>query len=164
MYPQPDDLITRGLHLSTASLQIGPTKYHHKLKATTQHLKYHAVTHLPHCSPRSLVSTLAATAKLDARVNSVCYLFSNVMMNKFQVQTNAWGSDSGTGSQCAQIDGLEGDLIAWNSIFSRVNNANNIKSYANAYSSAGIPRKPLSQCFSIPTNWGRRYELSPILS
>lgn len=108
----------------------------------------------------SFSPTLAAPTKFATRASSVCDAFSNVVAGSYQVENDAWGSASGTGSQCAQIDGLTGNSLAWSTTFSWADNPNSVKSYANAYSPSGTPCKPLNQFNSIPTTWEWRYVLS----
>jgi len=111
-----------------------------------------------------LPSTLAAPSKLSVRSAPICDQYSPVSAGSYAVQNDAWGKDAGSGSQCAQVDGLEGNSLSWSTTFSWNGGPNSIKSYANAENAAKTPCKPLNQYKSIPTTWSWRYVLQTLWS
>ena len=111
----------------------------------------------------ALPSTLSAPSRLSPRDGPICDQYTPVQAGSYAVQNDAWGKDSGSGSQCAQIDGLNGGALSWSTTFSWDGGPNSIKSYANAESAEGTPCKPLSQYHSIPTTWSWRYVIELFL-
>ncbi|KAL6715307.1 hypothetical protein ACLMJK_007572 [Lecanora helva] len=97
--------------------------------------------------------TLSAPSQFKARDGPTCDQYTPVQAGPYAVQNDAWGKDSGTGSQCAQIDGLDGGNLAWSTTFTWDGGPNSIKSYANVEAAANTPCKPLNQYHNIPTSW-----------
>ena len=104
----------------------------------------------------SVVPSLAApTQALEPRGASQCGQYTSISTGSYTVYANEWGSSTGTGSQCSQINGLTGNTLAWSTSWSWSGGPNNVKSYTNVESP--MTSKPLTQYNSIKTNWTWRY-------
>ena len=103
-----------------------------------------------------IVPSLAApTQALEPRGASQCGQYTSISTGSYTIYANEWGSSTGTGSQCSQINGLTGNTLAWSTSWSWSGGPNNVKSYTNV--EAPMTSKPLSQYNSIKTNWTWRY-------
>lgn len=103
----------------------------------------------------SLLSMLAAIAPALAAPTATgpdCSQFSPVQDGPYTVNPDQWGESSGSGSQCAQINNLNGNSLSWSTTWSWANNPDNVKTYANAESSK-TPCKQLKQIKTMPTTW-----------
>lgn len=105
----------------------------------------------------ALSPALAAPSKIAARQASTCAQYTPVTSGAYSVQNDAWGSGSGTGSQCAQIDGLKGNTLSWSTSFTWQGGANQVKTYANAEAAGQTPCKALNSYSTIPTTWDWTY-------
>ncbi|MCJ1421782.1 hypothetical protein MMC32_008149 [Xylographa parallela] len=104
----------------------------------------------------SVVPSLAApTRALEPRGASQCGQYTSISTGSYTIYANEWGSSTGTGSQCSQINGLTGSTLAWSTSWSWSGGPNNVKSYTNV--EAPMTSKPLSQYNSIKTNWTWSY-------
>ncbi|MCJ1394958.1 hypothetical protein MMC18_007839 [Xylographa bjoerkii] len=104
----------------------------------------------------SVIPALAApTQALEPRGASQCGQYTSISTGSYTIYANEWGSSTGTGSQCSQINGLTGSTLAWSTSWSWSGGPNNVKSYTNV--EAPLISKPLSQYSSIKTNWTWSY-------
>ena len=98
------------------------------------------------------LATGVPTGELVARQASTCAQYQEIASGPYTLQTNQWGAQTGQGSQCSTINGVNGNSIAWTTSWSWANNPNNVKSYTNVRPT-NFQSKPWSQYASIPTTW-----------
>ncbi|KAL9067547.1 MAG: hypothetical protein Q9161_006825 [Pseudevernia consocians] len=79
----------------------------------------------------------------------------------FTIGADEWGSSYGTGSQCSQINGLNGNSLAWQTTWSWANGDSNVKSYTHVNSST-TSCEQIGAINSIPTTWSWSYTGSAI--
>ena len=103
---------------------------------------------------RSLAAPANAVTPRDGPRS--CNQYETLSSGPFTLQTNQWGASTGVGSQCVNIDGVNGNSIAWTTSWSWANNQNNVKAYPNVQA-ASFASKPLSQYRSIQTTWKWKY-------
>ena len=97
--------------------------------------------------------TFASPAKaLEARQDSSCGLQSTIDSGTYTLSLDQWGASDGTGSQCAQVNGLDGNSLAWSTTWSWEDNINQVKAYAHIISSTTYCTQ-VSSINSIPTTW-----------
>lgn len=109
----------------------------------------------------SFVPTSAAPSQaLEAR-DPQCGMYDSVYAGSYSLNTNEWGEATGAGSQCSQINGLNGNSLAWQTTWSWENNVNNVKAYTNVASSSTSCQQ-ISSISSIPTSWSWSYTGSDI--
>ncbi|KAL9603043.1 MAG: hypothetical protein Q9219_001407 [cf. Caloplaca sp. 3 TL-2023] len=101
-------------------------------------------------------SCLAVPTKvLSPSGPSQCGQYSSISTGGYTVYANQWGANTGTGSQCSQIDGLSGTSLAWSTTWSWSGGVNSVKSYTNV--GAPMTSKPWSQYTSVSTTWSWSY-------
>lgn len=89
---------------------------------------------------------------LSPRQASQCAAFSSIQNGPYTIYSNEWGAQYATsGSQCSQINSLNGNTLAWSTAWSWDGAPNQVKSYTNV--EMGFPSKPLNQYGSIQTVW-----------
>lgn len=104
-----------------------------------------------------LLATFAPTSAapnrtIKARGVSQCGTYASTSTGTFTIGADEWGSSYGTGSQCSQINGLEGNSLAWQTTWTWANGDSNVKSYTHVNSST-TSCKQISAINSIPTTW-----------
>lgn len=96
-------------------------------------------------------TALAAPTDLATRANQMCGQYQQQSSGPYTLSTNGWSWSSGKGSQCSQINSLNGNTISWSTTWSWANTPTQVKSYTNVIT--GIAKKKLSVYKSIPTAW-----------
>lgn len=108
-------------------------------------------------------TTSATPQAIDStQVKSTCGQYTPIYSGGYTVNPNKWGEDNGSGSQCAQIDSISGNSLAWSTTWSWANNEDDVKSYANA-ELTNWNCKELSNYKSIPSKWNWEYVFSSLI-
>ncbi|KAI0398389.1 endoglucanase [Xylariaceae sp. FL0594] len=105
--------------------------------------------------PALLLSAAAALAPV-ALAQNLCDQYGYYAANGYYVNNNAWGKNSGSGSQCTYVDKMLNPGLQWHTEWSWSGGDNNVKSYP--YSGRQLSSKKLvSSIGSIPTKAEWRY-------
>ncbi|CAD6571725.1 MAG: hypothetical protein ASARMPREDX12_007004 [Alectoria sarmentosa] len=106
-------------------------------------------------------SSVTPSRALEPRQDSECGQFSTISSGSFTVGADEWGASSGTGSQCAEINGLNDGSLAWDTTWTWSDGPSNVKSFTNVVSSSTSCQE-LSSIGSIPTSWSWSYSGSGV--
>ena len=93
------------------------------------------------------LATLVTTAFSQ---QELCSQYDSVSSPPYTVNTNLWGKDSGTGSQCVYVDSISSSGVAWHTTWTWSGGDNSVKSYSN--SGIDLEKKLVSDVGSIPTD------------
>lgn len=91
-------------------------------------------------------------AELEERATQQCGQYQTQSQGGYTLATNGWGWQTGTGSQCSQINSVSGSTVAWDTTWTWSGGPTSVKSYTNVQQNS-YARKPLSQYTSMPTTW-----------
>ncbi|HZR40058.1 MAG TPA: cellulose binding domain-containing protein [Ktedonobacteraceae bacterium] len=96
-----------------------------------------------------------------AKAAQVCNNGSTITMGKYWLNSNLWGANTGSGSQCIWDTSISGSNIAWGTSWNWTGQANSVKSYDSSVlgwhwgwmnSNTGLPIQ-LSSNQSVQTSW-----------
>ena len=99
----------------------------------------------------SLLALLASAVSAQ----QLCEQYGYHGQSGWYFNNNAWGSGSGSGSQCTYVDEVRSDGVSWHTDWQWSGSENNVKAYP--YSGRELSNKPLvSSIGSIPSSasWG----------
>lgn len=105
----------------------------------------------------TLILALAAAA---ASAQELCEQYGVYSKDKYIVNNNMWGKDSGTGSQCTTVDGISDTGVSWHTKWSWSGGEGEVKTYPN--SGVELDVKLVSELTSIKTSAKWEYDNSDI--
>lgn len=76
-------------------------------------------------------AVLAVVPATPAQAATTCAAFGTITLNKYYVNNNLWGQNSGTGSQCVS-DTANGSTIGWNTSWTWANQPSQVKSFSSS--------------------------------
>lgn len=106
------------------------------------------------------IVSFGMTAK-EAKAAQVCNNGGSITMGKYWLNSNLWGANTGSGSQCISNTSQNGSTIAWSTSWNWTGQANSVKSYDSSVlgwhwgwklSNTGLPIQ-LSSNASVQTSW-----------
>ncbi|KAF7712596.1 Endo-1,4-beta-D-glucanase [Penicillium ucsense] len=98
---------------------------------------------------KTAIALTAVAAVANAQLARFCDQYGNWQQGAYSVGNNLWGKDSGSGSQCTQVNSANNG-VAWSTTWNWSGGNSNVKSYAN--SGISFNKKLVSQVSSIPTS------------
>jgi hypothetical protein len=91
-----------------------------------------------------------------------CAQYGSTTAGSYVVNNDLWGESNGSGSQCYTVDGVSSGSLSWGTTWSWSNNANDVKSYANAIVNFSMAK--LSDITSLKSSWDWSYTGSDIVA
>ncbi|HET8842862.1 MAG TPA: hypothetical protein VFN35_15465, partial [Ktedonobacteraceae bacterium] len=98
---------------------------------------------------------------MPARAAQVCNNGDSITMGKYWLNSNLWGANTGSGSQCLSDTSINGSTIAWSTSWNWTGQANSVKTYDSSVlgwhwgwknSNTGLPIQ-ISSNQSVSTSW-----------
>jgi hypothetical protein len=77
-------------------------------------------------------AVLAIVPAGPAHAANTCEAFGSITLNKYWVNNNLWGRDSGSGWQCVWDTANNGQSISWGTSWSWSGQSNSVKSYSSS--------------------------------
>ncbi|KAI1275235.1 endoglucanase [Xylaria sp. FL0933] len=105
---------------------------------------------------KSVLAIPAFLTLAGAQIQTLCDQYGYYSANGYGINNNAWGSGSGTGSQCTYVDQELNPGVQWHATWSWSGNDNNVKGYPYAGRQLGT-KKLVSNIGSMPTKAQWRY-------
>ena len=105
------------------------------------------------------LSFVFGSPTLDRRqldTTSHCGQWDTVSADPYELLLDQWGISGATGSQCAQINSLSGNTIAWSTTWSW-SGGSGVKSFTNIQLNDGVGVQ-LSAISSMPSTWKWSYD------
>ncbi|KAI9264869.1 endoglucanase I precursor, partial [Phascolomyces articulosus] len=105
-----------------------------------------------------LASATTLFALPTKRASEICGQWDAEEIGDYIVYNNMWNQDKGTGSQCTQINGLNGNVLSWGSTWSWDGTEYDVKTYPNVkYKPLESSPKQISAISKIPFSWTWSY-------
>jgi len=105
------------------------------------------------------ISALVAAAPTPTQnkrsVTSDCAQYGETTIGSYIVYDDLWGESNGSGSQCVAVTGLSDSSLTWSTTWSWSENADDVKSFANAV--YNFTASKLSSISSMESKWDWTY-------
>lgn len=105
------------------------------------------------------ISALVAAAPTPTQnkrsVTSDCAQYGETTVGSYIVYDDLWGESNGSGSQCVAVTGLSDSSLTWSTTWSWSENADDVKSFANAV--YNFTASKLSSISSMESKWDWTY-------
>jgi xyloglucan-specific endo-beta-1,4-glucanase len=105
---------------------------------------------------KAFAATVLAALSSVGLAQDLCGQYDYLEANGYAFNNNAWGSASGSGSQCTHVTGTDSGGVSWNSEWSWSGGEDNVKAYP--YSGRLIEKRIVSSYSSLPSSASWSYQ------